>query len=86
MALRFIGVDPDTGQQGSPTIWVDEVNGEIVVQGWKPSAALNAECAANPAPGHTPGIPPHEAVVRIPARMVPMLKEACDAAERAGLS
>ncbi|MFJ5808196.1 DUF6879 family protein [Streptomyces sp. NPDC093093] len=24
MALRFIGIDPDTGQQGSPTVWVDE--------------------------------------------------------------
>ncbi|WP_049580120.1 hypothetical protein [Streptomyces sp. SBT349] len=82
MGLRFIGVDPDTGQQGSPTLWVDDTTGEIVVQGWKASEELAAECAANPAPGHAPGIPPHEAVVRIPARMVPMLREACDAAER----
>lgn len=46
---------------------------------------LEAECAAFEAPGHTPGIPPHEAVIRIPARMVPMLRKAGDVAERAGL-
>ncbi|MFJ6790434.1 hypothetical protein [Streptomyces angustmyceticus] len=84
MALRFIGIDPETGQQGSPTIWVDEEKQELVLQGWKPDEELRAECAAFEAPGHAPGIPPHEAVVRIPARMVPMLREACDVAERTG--
>ncbi|MGK5530146.1 hypothetical protein [Streptomyces sp. URMC 129] len=86
MALRFIAVDPETGQQGSPTIWLDEENAELVVQGWRPGPALEAEVIATPPPGHEPGIPPHEAVIRIPARMVPMLREACDVAERAGLS
>ncbi|MFD9376162.1 DUF6879 family protein [Streptomyces sp. NPDC059999] len=28
MALRFIGIDPGTGQQGSPTVWVDEEKGD----------------------------------------------------------
>ncbi|AYG82458.1 hypothetical protein DWB77_04634 [Streptomyces hundungensis] len=85
MALRFIGIDPDTGQQGSPTVWVDEEKRELVLQGWKPDGTLEAECAAFKAPGHAPGIPSHEAVIRIPVRMVPMLREACDVAERAGL-
>jgi hypothetical protein len=85
MALRFIGIDPDTGQQGSPTVWVDEGKGELVLQGWKPDEDLEAECAAFEVPGHALGIPAHEAVIRIPARMVPMLREACDVAERAGL-
>ncbi|WP_435218803.1 hypothetical protein [Streptomyces sp. bgisy034] len=84
MALRFIGIDPDTGQQGSPTVWVDEGNRELVLQGWKPTEELRAECARFEAPGHAPGIPAHEAVIRIPARMVPLLREACDVAERAG--
>ncbi|MFF2925516.1 hypothetical protein ACFVTP_24420 [Streptomyces celluloflavus] len=78
MALRFIGIDPDTGQQGSPTIWVDEENAELVLQGRKPDEKLAAECAAFEAPGHAPGIPTQEAVIRIPARMVPMLREACE--------
>ncbi|MFE9888282.1 hypothetical protein [Streptomyces scopuliridis] len=85
MALRFIAIDPDTGQQGSPTIWVDESKRKLVFQGWKPDEALEAECRAFEVPGHAPGIPAHEAVIRIPFRMVPMVKEACDAAERAGI-
>ncbi|WP_199550327.1 hypothetical protein [Streptomyces sp. N35] len=82
MALRFVGIDPKTGQQGSPTVWVDEENAELVLQGWKPSPELEAECAAWEVPGHAAGIPDHEAVVRIPARMVPMIREACDVVER----
>lgn len=82
MALRFIGIDPETGQQGSPTVWIDEENAELVFQGWKPSAELEAECAGTEVPGHAVGIPDNEAVVRLPARMVAMIREACDVAER----
>jgi hypothetical protein len=83
MTLRFIGIDPSTGQGESPTVWVDEAKKELVLQGWKPGAELEAECAAFEVPGHARGIPDHEAVIRIPARMVPMIREACDAVERA---
>ncbi|MFJ6214574.1 hypothetical protein ACIQGZ_14750 [Streptomyces sp. NPDC092296] len=82
MALRFIGIDPDTGQQGSPTIWVDEEKAELVVQGWKADSELEIRCAETVVLGHAPGIPEHEAVIRIPARMVSMLREACDVAEQ----
>lgn len=82
MALRFIGIDPDTKTVDSPTVWVDEQRGEIVFQGWKPDAALEAECAAFEVPGHAVGIPDGEAVVRIPVRMANMIREACDALER----
>ncbi|MDI3389392.1 hypothetical protein QIS99_24810 [Streptomyces sp. B-S-A8] len=82
MALRFIGIDPDTGQQGSPTVWVDEENAELVFQGWRPSAELEAECAATEVPGHAVGIPDHEAVIRMPARMTHLIREACDDIER----
>ncbi|WP_199548931.1 hypothetical protein [Streptomyces sp. N35] len=85
MALRFIGIDPNTGQGESPTVWVDEQKNELVIQGWKPGPELKAECSAFEAPGHAKGIPDHEAVVRIPARMVPILRRACDAAERTEL-
>ncbi|MFJ4806670.1 hypothetical protein [Streptomyces murinus] len=85
MSLRFIGIDPQTGQGESPTVWVDEHKGELVIQGWKPDADTAAECAAFEVPGHAVGIPEHEQVVRVPARMVSILREACDAAERAQL-
>ena len=85
MSLRFIGIDPNTGQGESPTVWVDEDKAELVIQGLKPDAATEAECAAFQVPGHAIGIPGHEGVVRVPARMVKILREACDAAERAQL-
>ncbi|MFC8433678.1 hypothetical protein [Streptomyces sp. NPDC057253] len=83
MSLLFIGIDPTTGDHESPTVWVDQENQELVFQGWKPGPELEAECAAFEVPGHAVGIPENEAVVRIPARMVPMIREACDAVERA---
>ncbi|MEV4040923.1 hypothetical protein [Streptomyces umbrinus] len=82
MALQFIGIDPNTGDGESPTVWVDQAKGELVLQGWKPSPELEAECAAFEVPGHAQGIPDSEAVIRIPARMAGMIREACDAVER----
>jgi len=81
MDLQFIGIDPNTGDGESPTVWVDQEKNELVLQGWKPGPELEAECARFEVPGHAVGIPDHEAVIRIPARMVPMIREACDAVE-----
>lgn len=85
MRLRFIGIDPDTGKNGSPTAWVDPETADIVIQSYTADEQTRAQCVANSAPGHVKGIPDHETVVRIPARLVPILREACDAAERAQL-
>ncbi|WP_043668358.1 hypothetical protein [Streptomyces xylophagus] len=85
MTLRFIGIDPNTGDDESPTVWVDQEREELVFQGWKPGTELEAECAAFEVPGHGRGIPEGEAVIRIPARMVGMIREACDVVERAAV-
>jgi hypothetical protein len=85
MALQFIGIDPDTGQSGSPTAWVDPDTADIVLQSYTADEATQAQCIESSAPGHVQGIPDHETVIRIPARLVPILREACDAAERAAL-
>ena len=77
MALRFIGIDPNTGDDECPTVWYDDEAGEIVVQGWKADDELRAKCL------ETGSIPEGEDVVRLPARMVPILRKACDAAEGA---
>jgi hypothetical protein len=82
MALEFIGIDPNTGQSGSPTAWVDTKTADIVLQSYTADEATRAQCIENTAPGHAKGIPAHETVIRIPAHLVPMLREACDAAER----
>ncbi|MFC1416386.1 hypothetical protein [Streptacidiphilus cavernicola] len=81
MALLFIGVDPSTGDGDSPTVWVDPDTKRIFVQGWKPSTEDRQKVYENPAPRHAPGIPDHEDVICIPARMVPILRKACDVAE-----
>jgi hypothetical protein len=85
MDLQFIGIDPDTGKNGSPTAWVDPETADIVIQSYTADAEMRARCVANTAPGHAKGIPDQETVIRIPARLVPILREACDAAERAQL-
>ncbi|MFD9485053.1 hypothetical protein ACFWBX_13840 [Streptomyces sp. NPDC059991] len=81
MALLFVGIDPNTGDRQSPTVWVDRERRELVLQGWKPTPEIAAECAATEVPGHAKGIPDNEAVIRIPARMVRLIREACDAVE-----
>lgn len=83
MALLFIGIDPDTGQSGSPTAWVDTDTADIVLQSYTADDRTREQCVQNTAPGHEKGIPSHESVIRIPVHLVPMLREACDAAERA---
>ncbi|MFD9861955.1 hypothetical protein [Streptomyces alboflavus] len=82
MPLQFVGIDPATEKDKSPTVWVDQETRELVLQGWKPGPELAAECAAFDVPGHAKGIPDDEAVIRIPARMVHMIREACDVVER----
>ena len=72
MSLRFIGVDPDSPNNGSPTVWLDDADGSIVIQGWKitDERTMSEITAAKP-------VPDHETVVRVPARMASFLMEAC---------
>lgn len=72
MALRFVGKDPDSPNNGSPTVWVDEEDGSIVFQGWKiaDERTMSEITAAKP-------VPDHETVVCVPARMATFLMEAC---------
>lgn len=79
MALRFIAKDPNTNGTQCPTAWVDDEAEEIVIQGWTAGEALLSQCReAGP-------IPESEAVVRLPIRMVPVLREACDVADGLGV-
>jgi len=85
MSLRFIGVDPESGQTGSPTIWIDDRTGDLIAQSYIVDEQTRAECVEKNAPGHDKVIPAGEAAVRIPAHMIPILREAIDAAERAAV-
>jgi hypothetical protein len=75
MALRFIGIDPNTGDDECSTAWVDENNADLLFQGWDADDETLTECE------ETGSIPDGESVIRIPVRMVPIVRKACDAAE-----
>ncbi|WP_103512663.1 hypothetical protein [Streptomyces sp. SM13] len=84
MTLRFVGIDPDTGGEGSPTVLVEEESADLVVRGEEAGALLKTLVGSTGwVVGHKTGIPPRERVIRIPFHMVQILREACDAAERA---
>lgn len=76
MALRFYGKDPNTNGDNCPTVWVDEKSADMVFQGWKADEETEAECLTV---GH---IPDSEAVIRVPASMVHLIRKACDEAEQ----
>ncbi|MEU5436626.1 hypothetical protein AB0G73_25040 [Streptomyces sp. NPDC020719] len=83
MAVVFVGIDPDTDRDHCPTVWADAEGQEILFQGWEPDAETQARCEeSSPANG---SVPVGEAIIRIPARMIPLIREACDAVERAQL-
>jgi len=76
MALRFVAIDPETQNGGSPTVWVDEDVREIVIQGWSAGPELRERITAT--------LAPRQEVIRIAARLTPMLRRACEEAERLG--
>ncbi|KOT92560.1 hypothetical protein ADK86_20215 [Streptomyces sp. NRRL F-5755] len=81
MAVEFIGIDPHTDRDHCPTVWADADAQELLLQGWKPDAATQTACEST-SPAHGP-VPGTEAIVRVPARLIPMIREACDVIERA---
>lgn len=42
MTLRFVGIDPNTGGEGSPTVWVEEKSADLVLQGEEADALLRS--------------------------------------------
>ncbi|MFT2019702.1 hypothetical protein ACMA1D_28285 [Streptomyces sp. 796.1] len=82
MALLFIGIDPHSEEDKCPAAWVDtEMKGEpdIIFQGWLADEETQAECRKN---SHHPD---DEAVIRMPYRMIDIIRKACDAAEQAAV-
>jgi hypothetical protein len=71
MALRFVGIDPNTGGDNCPAAFVDEETGDLLFQGW---TVTDVETLAEVA-SHS-RIANHESVVRLPARMRHIILEA----------
>lgn len=75
MRLRFVGKDPESGDHGCPAVWVDEDTRDLVIQG----VTAGAETATRTVQDSP--LPAHESVVRLPRRMMPLLRKALDEAE-----
>ena len=71
MALLFIGIDPETGGDHCPAVFIDEETGDFLLQGWTVTDPDTLAAIA----GHSP-IADNESVVRLPARMRAILMEA----------
>ncbi|MFJ9051750.1 hypothetical protein ACIRPO_18700 [Streptomyces bacillaris] len=75
MRLRFVGKDPESGDHGCPAVWVDEDTKKLVIQG----VTANSDTVSRTV--RDSPLPAHESVVRLPQRMIPLLREALDGAE-----
>ena len=65
MGLQFLGKDPDSNGDNSPTIWDD--GDAYVIQGWLVTDAEGIAAIGT--------VPAHEGVVRIPKRMMGFFPE-----------
>ncbi|WP_116951623.1 hypothetical protein [Jiangella endophytica] len=71
MALQFLGIWPDTPDNGSPTIWLDDTPGDLIIQSWKADEETVKEAQrVGSIPDHSTDVPPHETVIRLPANML----------------
>ena len=75
MALRFLAIDPATRNGGCPAVFVDDETGDLLFQGWTVTNPSTLAQAAAQSP-----IADDESLVRLPARMRDIIKEAMDAA------
>lgn len=71
MRIRFVGIDPDTGGNNCPAVFVDEDSGDIWFQG----EAVTDSTALSEVAKHSP-IGGQEAVVKLPSRMAAIILEA----------
>lgn len=74
MALRFVAISAETGNDHSPTIWLDDTNGDLIIQSYiaDPATVQEAQRVGS-TPGHSTDVPPHETMIRLPANMVPFI-------------
>lgn len=70
MRLRFIGIIPNTPHTDSPTIWLDEETGDLLIQSYTATEEEVKACQEiGSIPGHSTDVPDHETIIRLPAVM-----------------
>ena len=71
MALRFIGIDPETDGDNCPAVFTDEETGDLLFQGWRVTDPQTLTDAGQYSP-----LAGTEGIVRLPARMRAIIMEA----------
>ncbi|WP_175410911.1 hypothetical protein [Streptomyces sp. TRM64462] len=66
MALHMLGKDPDSPNDGSPTVFYDDETGNYVLQGWRVNDAARLSQL---------DVPDHETVIEFPRRMMQFFPE-----------
>jgi hypothetical protein len=71
MALQFLGIISNTPTDESPTIWLDDTTGDLIIQSYKADDdTIRQAQEVGSIPGHSTAIPPHETMIRLPAEML----------------
>ncbi|MFF5091804.1 hypothetical protein [Streptomyces niveus] len=71
MKLRFLGIIPNTPVDDSPTIWLDDDTGDVLIQSYRATEDEVKACQEiGSIPGHSTDVPDHETIVRLPAVML----------------
>ncbi|MFF7631568.1 hypothetical protein ACFZB9_00240 [Kitasatospora sp. NPDC008050] len=71
MALKFLGIIPNTPDADSPTIWLDEDTGDLLIQSYRASEEEVKACQEiGSIPGHSTDVPDHETIIRLPKTML----------------
>ncbi|MDO0937143.1 hypothetical protein QQY66_37530 [Streptomyces sp. DG2A-72] len=71
MRLRFLGIIPNTPDTDSPTIWLDDDTGDLLIQSYRATEEEVKACQEiGSIPGHSTDVPDHETVVRLPKVML----------------
>ena len=66
MALIRLGKDPESPNNGSPTVYLDDETGHYILQGWK---------VTDPERLAQMDVPEHETVIEFPRRMMQFFPE-----------
>ncbi|MER6531592.1 hypothetical protein [Streptomyces sp. NPDC001508] len=71
MRLRFLGIIPNTPDTDSPTIWLDEETGDLLIQSYKATEEEVKACQEiGSIPDHSTDVPDHETIIRLPKIML----------------
>ncbi|MGW1149426.1 hypothetical protein ACWD6I_31475 [Streptomyces sp. NPDC002454] len=79
MSYTFLGIIPNSPDTDSPTIWLDEPTGDLLIQSYKASEEEVRKCQeVGSVPGHSTDVPDHEAIIRLPRVMLEFIPRSED--------